>query len=124
MGINILAIAAVAFSSSSVTLSLDPPSLYLSDGIISEFQFEYRRFEGSGMYQIAGTIGNSQIAGTCSISSARIRCDLHYRGMYDGGETFVPGLMIIDADLNFNGTALLCFVRTGECPVALQVRIK
>lgn len=117
---------AVVFSASSVTLTMDPP-LYLEGIPIHEFQFEHRKFDDSGMYAIAGTIGNSQIRGTCSISGARIRCDLDYRGKYDGddiGDTFVPGLMIIDADLNFTGTALLCFVRTGECPVTLQVRVK
>ena len=115
---------AVLFSSSSVTLTLEPPSLYLSDGIISEFQFEYFNYEGSGKYQIAGTIGTSEIAGTCSWSPKGIRCDLYFRGMYEGGSTFVPSLMIIDADLDFSGTAQLCIIRTGECAVTLQVRMK
>ena len=116
-------LAAVVFSGSSVTLTMDPP-IYLSGTPIHQFQFEYSRFEGSGIYAIAGTIGNSPIKGTCTVSIAGIRCDLDYRGKYDGGDLFVPGLMIINANFDFSGTALLCFVLTGQCPVTLKVRQK
>ena len=108
----------------AVTLLLDPPITFGGLTEIPELQFEYFRFEGSGMYQIAGTIGNSKISGTCSLSIAGIKCDLYFRGMFDGGSTFVPSLMILNADLNFTGTALLCVVSTGKCNVTIQVRQK
>ena len=107
----------------AVTILISPP-VYLDGTPAHEFQFEYFKYGDSGEYQISGTFGNSKIAGTCSWSIMGIRCDLYYRGKYDGGDRFVPGLMIINADFNFTGTALLCFMLTGECPVTLEVRQK
>ena len=104
-------LASVAFSDAAIVLSIDPP-INFSGVDLTEIEFEYSLFNGSGVVAVYGRIGDNPLSGSCLVSNEGIGCDLRFQAI----------TILISADLNLDGIARFCEMSIPKCVSTSRVK--